>query len=150
MLSKQSPDGGTVGAVGRSSVAGIVSTADGGGFGPSMPTMAEQSTHKGIEAALREITTAETPEMFAGEFQRQIKVRNGYSPTPAAKYWDEATSNIQALWLYGTMKEGSNLIRLLWGFGKYYEYKETGDVSTEILGFAGDRDVYGNIPPMVS
>ena len=29
MLSKQSPDGGTVGAVGRSSVAGIVSTPPG-------------------------------------------------------------------------------------------------------------------------
>ena len=83
-----------------------------GGFGPSMPTMVEQSTHKCIEAALREITTAATPEMFAREFQRQIKVRNGYSPTAAAKIWDEATSNIQALWLYVTMKEGSNLIRI--------------------------------------
>ena len=71
--------------------------AAGGGFGPSMPKMAEPSTHKGIEAALREITTAATPEMFAREFQRQIKVRNEYSPTAAAKYWDEATSNIQAL-----------------------------------------------------
>ena len=48
------------------------------------------------------------------------------------------------------MKEGSNLIWLLWGFGKYYDSEETGDVSEEILGFAGDRDVYGNIPPMVS
>ena len=72
-----------------------------GGFGPSMPTMVEQSTHKGIEAALREITMAATPEMFAREFQRQIKVRNGYSPTDAAKYWDETTSNIQSLRMYG-------------------------------------------------
>ena len=87
--------------------------------------------------------------MFAREFQRQIKVRNGYSPTAVAKYWDEATSNIQALRLYGTMKEGSNLIQLLWGFGKYYDFEETGDVSEETLGFARDRDVYGNIPPMV-
>ena len=78
-----------------------------------MPKMVEQSIHKGIKAALREITTAATPEMFAREFQRQIKVRNGYSPTAAAKYWDKATSNIQSLRLYGTMKEGSNLIRLL-------------------------------------
>ena len=124
--------------------------ATGGGFGTSMPTMAEQSTHKGIEAALREITTVATPEMFAWEFQRQIKVRNGYSPTAAAKYWDEATSNIQDLRLYGTMKEGSNLIWLLCGFGKYYDSEKTGDVSEEILGFARDRDVYGNIPPMVS
>ena len=42
------------------------------------------------------------------------------------------------------------MIRLLWGFGKYYDSEETGDVSEEILGFAGDRDVYENIPPMVS
>ena len=86
MLSKQSPGGGTVGAVGGGSVAGIVSTprldthqqqqvlgggggmthnqssmvAAEGGFFPLMPTMAEQSTHKGIEGALREITTAAT------------------------------------------------------------------------------------------
>ena len=112
--------------------------------------MSEQSTHKVIEAALREITMAATPEMFAQEFQRQIKVRNGYSPTAAAKYWDEATSNIQALRLYSTMEEGSNLIWLLWGFGKYYDSEETRDVSEETLGFAGDRDMYGNIPPMVS
>ena len=39
---------------------------------------------------------------------------------------------------------------MLWGFGKYYDSEETGDVSEETLGFAGDRDVYGNIPPMVS
>ena len=91
MSSQQAPGGGTVGAVGKGSVAGIVSApwldthqqrqvlggeggvtpnqssmvAAGGGFGPSMTTMAEQSNHKGIEAALREITTAATPEMFA-------------------------------------------------------------------------------------
>ena len=103
--------------------------AAGEGSGPSTPTTAEQSTHKGIEAALRESITAATPEMFAREFQRQIKVQNGYSPMAAAKYWDEATSNIQSLRLYGTMKEGSNLIRLLWGFGKYYDSEETGGVS---------------------
>ena len=107
-----------------------------------MPTMAEQLTHKGIEAALREITTAATPEMFAREFQRQIKVRNGYLPTAAAKYWDEATSNIQSLRLYGTMKEGSKLIWLLWGFGKYYDSEETGDISEETLGFAGDTYLF--------
>ena len=36
------------------------------------------------------------------------------------------------------------------GIWKYYDSKETGDVSEKILGFVGDRDVYGNIPPMVS
>ena len=145
MSAQQAPGGGTVGAVGGGSVAGIVSppgidthqqrqvigggggmtpnqsamVAAGGGSGPSTPKTAEQSTHKGIKAVLREITTAATPDMFAREFQRQIKVRNVYLPTAAAKYWDEATSNIQSLRLYGTMKEGSNLIRLFWGFGKY-------------------------------
>ena len=43
----------------------LAMVAAGGGFGPSMTKMAEQSNHKGIEAALREITTAATPEMFA-------------------------------------------------------------------------------------
>ena len=109
MSSEQAPGGGTVGTVSGGSVAGIVATpgldthhhrqvmgggggitpnqsamvAAGGGLVPSTPTTAEQFTHKGIEAALREIATAATPEMFAREFQWQIKVRNGYSPTAA-------------------------------------------------------------------
>ena len=50
--------------------------------------------------------------------------------------------------VFGVMKDGSPYVQCLWGVGKYTDEDTAGDVGEGELGFLGNRNRFGDTPPM--
>lgn len=111
----------------------------------------QQPPRWGLAEAVQEmIDKSSSPNLLVRELRRQSAIRDNYGDTRAQNIWNDFCGDPWTLRIFATMKEGSSRIRLLWGVGKFHDVEGTGDVSSDVLAFAGNRDPHGHNPPMVS
>ena len=120
------------------------------GYGPNTDSSPPPKLHRGIEAALQKVIDKATLSSVAREFNRQLKLAGGHTNNEALGFYEETCNTMTALRVFASMKPGSPLINVLWGFGKFADEDGEGDVGTDMLAYTGNRDKFGNAPTMVA
>ena len=114
---------------------------------PSPPMQGQQAAqiHQGLAVKVAEQIAAASAEDYDREFERQQNVETDYDDDKAKAYMD-GENNALKLRLYGIMVKGSTKVNIVWGFGKCEE--EAAQLGDTTLVFLGDKDEYGDMPPM--
>ena len=120
------------------------------GYGPPSPSTPTMTVTNGVEAALLKLKEKATEESVQREFNRQLQLQQNYNNTEAQTFWEGNIYNLGGIRVFGVMKEGSPYVQCLWGVGKYTDEDIAGDVGEGVLGFLGNRNRFGDTPPMVA
>ena len=120
------------------------------GYGPPPPSTPTMTVPNGVEAAVLKLKEKATGESVHREFNRQLQLQPNYNNTEAQTFWEGNIYNMGGIRVFGVMKEGSPYVQCLWGVGKYTDEDTAGDVGEGVLGFLGNRNRFGDTPPMVA